>query len=65
MAFGPWHNPRYACAVVIEHGGHVDYNFDAPPIAGAILRETFKRDPANREPARLAALEAHFHGGDA
>jgi penicillin-binding protein 2 len=57
ISFGPWDNPRYACAVIIEHGGHTNADFDAPIIAARVLRETFLRDPANRTPARLAALE--------
>jgi penicillin-binding protein 2 len=60
VSFGPWDSPRYACAVVIEHGGHINTTYDASPIAARILRETFKRDPANRAAARLAALEAHL-----
>ncbi len=54
--FGPWHEPRYACAVVIEHGGAG--SAVAGPIAKQIMRETLMRDPANRTPARLAQLEA-------
>jgi penicillin-binding protein 2 len=57
ISFGPWDNPRYACAVIIEHGGHTNAAFDAPVIASRVLRETFLRDPANRQPARLASLE--------
>jgi penicillin-binding protein 2 len=57
ISFGPWDNPRYACAVIIEHGGHTNPEFDAPVIAARVLRETFLRDPANRAAARLAALE--------
>ena len=57
ICFGPWDAPRYACAVVHEHGGHTSMTVDAPLIAAAIMRETFKRDPANRPPARLASLE--------
>ena len=60
VSFGPWDNPRYACAVVIEHGGHLNPAMDASPISAAILREAFKRDSANRPPARLATLEAHL-----
>ncbi len=60
VSFGPWDNPRYACAVVIEHGGHLIPSMDASPISAAILREAFKRDSANRPPARLATLEAHL-----
>jgi penicillin-binding protein 2 len=54
--FGPWHEPRYACAVVVEHGGA------GSAVAGPIARETMKatllRDPSRRAPARLAQLEA-------
>lgn len=53
--FGPWHEPRYACAVVVEHGG--GGSVAAGPIARRIMRETLLRDPARREPARLATLE--------
>ena len=53
--FGPWHEPRYACAVVVEHGGAG--SSVAGPIAGRIMRETLLRDPSRRAPARLAALE--------
>ncbi len=58
VSFGPWDNPRYACAVVIEHGGHMNPLLDASPISAMILRETFLRDPANRPASRLAQLEA-------
>jgi penicillin-binding protein 2 len=57
VSFGPWHAPRYAAAVVLEHGGHVMPEHDASPIAARILREVFKRDPGNRDAATLAALE--------
>jgi penicillin-binding protein 2 len=53
--FGPWHEPRYACAVVIEHGGAG--SAVAGPIAKEIMRATLSRDPARRAPARLAQLE--------
>lgn len=58
--FGPWHEPRYACAVVVEHGGAG--SAVAGPIAREIMRATLMRDPAHRTPARLAALEAHNGG---
>ncbi len=54
--FGPWHAPRYACAVVVEHGG--GGSAVAGPIAKEIIKATLLRDPANRAPARLARLEA-------
>ena len=53
--FGPWHEPRYACAVVVEHGGAG--SAVAGPIASRIMRETLLRDPSRRPSARLAALE--------
>ncbi|MGE0595746.1 MAG: penicillin-binding protein 2 [Hyphomonadaceae bacterium] len=56
--FGPWHEPRYACAVIVEHGGAG--SAVAGPIARAIMRETLLRDPSRREPARLASLESHL-----
>ena len=56
VSFGPWDNPRYACAVTIEHGGHIDPEHDGPSITGRIMREVFLRDPANRPPAQLASL---------
>ncbi|MGE0045869.1 MAG: penicillin-binding protein 2 [Hyphomonadaceae bacterium] len=58
VCFGPWDEPRYACAVVVEHGGAG--SSVAGPISRAIMRETLLRDPANRAPARLAQLEAHI-----
>jgi penicillin-binding protein 2 len=60
VSFGPWDAPRYACAVVLEHGGHINPLLDAAPISAMILRQTFLRDPANRSAARLAQLEQHL-----
>lgn len=57
VSYGPVDNPRYACAVVIEHGGHLNPQFDASPIAAIILRQAFLRDSARRPTARLATLE--------
>jgi penicillin-binding protein 2 len=57
ISFGPWDAPRYACAVVLEHGGHLNPAFDASPISAMILRQTFLRDPANRPSPHLAQLE--------
>jgi penicillin-binding protein 2 len=56
--FGPWHEPRYACAIVVEHGGAG--SAVAGPIARAVMRETLVRDPARRTPARLAQLEQNL-----
>mgnify|MGYP001497376974 CR=1 FL=1 len=56
--FGPWHEPRYACAVVVEHGGAG--SAVAGPIAREIMKATLQRDPSRRAPARLAQLEQHL-----
>jgi penicillin-binding protein 2 len=56
--FGPWHEPRYACAVVIEHGGAG--SAVAGPIAREIMRATLMRDPSRRQPAGLAQLEENL-----
>jgi penicillin-binding protein 2 len=56
--FGPWHEPRYACAVVVEHGGAG--SAVAGPIAREIMRATLLRDPSRRAPARLAQLEQNL-----
>jgi penicillin-binding protein 2 len=58
--FGPWHEPRYACAVVVEHGGAG--SAVAGPIAREVMRATLLRDPSRRTPARLATLEAQSGG---
>jgi|CXWL01.1.fsa_nt_gi penicillin-binding protein 2 len=62
VSFGPWDAPRYACAVVIEHGGHMNPMLDASPISAMVLRQTFLRDPANRASAHLANLEPQIGG---
>src|SRR3546814_20688302 len=48
VAFAPVHKPRYACAVVVEHGG--GGSTVAAPTARAILLETQHRDPSGRRP---------------
>lgn len=60
VCFGPWDAPRYACAVVVEHGGAG--SGVAGPIAKVIMREALLRDPARRPAARLAVLEAGARG---
>jgi penicillin-binding protein 2 len=59
VCFGPWEDARYACAVVVEHGG--GGSAVAGPIAREIMRETILKDPSRRPPARLATLEAAAH----
>ncbi len=44
VAFAPVDNPRYAVAVVVEHGG--GGSAVAAPIARDILHETLRRDPS-------------------
>ncbi len=48
VAFAPVHAPRYACTVVVEHGG--GGSKVAAPIARDILIECQRRDPARRNP---------------
>lgn len=48
VAYAPVQSPRYACAVVIEHGG--GGSKVAAPIARDILIECQRRDPARRNP---------------
>jgi penicillin-binding protein 2 len=56
VAFAPVDNPRYACAVVVEHGG--GGSKVAAPIVRDILTETQRRDPAATDPVRLMAAAA-------
>ena len=44
VAFAPVARPRYACAVIVEHGGSGSKS--AAPIARDILAETQRRDPS-------------------
>ena len=48
VGFAPVEAPRYAVAVVVEHGG--GGSSVAPPIARDIMVETLKRDPAGQAP---------------
>lgn len=58
VGFAPVGQPRYACAVVVAHGG--GGSAVAAPIARDILIETQRRDPADRLPMAvpLAQLDA-------
>jgi len=49
IGFAPVHAPRYAVAVVIEHGG--GGSVVAGPIARDILIEAQTRDPARKRPS--------------
>ena len=53
VGYAPSDNPRYAAAVVVEHGGNGSKV--AAPIARDLLLETQKRDPANRGVQPVAA----------
>ena len=56
VAYAPYDAPRYALAVVIEHGNAGAAA--AAPMARDIMTEVLRRDPANRTeapPARVAA----------
>jgi penicillin-binding protein 2 len=46
VCFGPADNPRYACAVIVEHG--MAGGTTAGPIGRDVLVETMKRDPSRR-----------------
>jgi penicillin-binding protein 2 len=61
VAFAPLGNPRYACAVVVDHGG--GGSAVAAPIAKDILLEVQRRDPLAR-PAlpEMAATETASRG---
>lgn len=48
VSFGPTDNPRYALAVVIEHGGGGAST--AAPVARAIMEAALKLDPASKPP---------------
>jgi penicillin-binding protein 2 len=52
ISFAPVTAPRYACAVVIEHGGKTagEGGAVAAPIARDVLLEAQKRDPVRRVP---------------
>ena len=46
VCYGPLDNPRYACAVIVEHG--MAGGATAGPIGRDVLAETMKRDPSRR-----------------
>ena len=50
VAFAPIAEPRYVCAVVVEHGG--GGSAVAAPICRDVLIEVQRRDPARRVPPR-------------
>jgi len=60
ISFAPVHAPRYACAVVVEHGGGGSKT--AAPIARDILIETQRRDPSATPPLQLVADTSRDQG---
>src|SRR5690606_9205208 len=54
VAYAPVHKPRYACAVVVEHGG--GGSAVAAPIARDILLEPQRRDPSGRRSLPIIAM---------
>lgn len=53
VGYAPVGSPRYACAVVVEHGG--GGSRAAAPVARDVLIETQKRDPSARPPRSQVA----------
>lgn len=47
VSFMPYENPRYACAVLVEHG--IGGSRAAGPKAREIMRKVAERDPASRQ----------------
>src|SRR5690606_19139009 len=56
VAYAPVDRPRYACSVVVDHGG--GGSSAAAPIAKDILLETQRRDPLGSQPLPLIAQDA-------
>jgi penicillin-binding protein 2 len=60
VCFAPADNPRYAAAVVLEHGGHTVRNLDSPGIGRDVMTYMLDRDRALKS---LAEVEPTW-GGD-
>ena len=60
ICFAPADNPRYAAAVVLEHGGHTVRNLDSPMIGRDIMTWLFDRERAMKS---LEEVEPTW-GGD-
>ena len=60
VCFGPVEKPRYACCVVVEHGG--GGSKVAAPIASDVMRECMRLDPSGR-PGRDQVVERQPGGG--
>jgi penicillin-binding protein 2 len=57
VAFAPSDAPRYAIAVVVEHGEHGSSS--AAPIAHDVMRATLMRDPGNMKAMTLSTVSAN------
>jgi penicillin-binding protein 2 len=60
VCFAPADNPKYAAAVVLEHGGHITRNLDTPGIGRDIMTYMFDKERALKT---LAEFEPTW-GGD-
>ena len=63
VCYGPVHKPRYACCIVVEHGGSTDRYLGggsaaAAPVAADVMRLVLLRDPSSKRAATIGALEA-------
>ena len=63
VCYGPIHKPRYACCIVVEHGGSTDRYLGggsaaAAPVAADVMRLVLLRDPSNKPAATISRLEA-------
>jgi len=65
ISFAPITAPRYACAVVVEHGGESagEGGAVAAPIARDVLLEAQKRDPARHVPDNPAVAATTVASG--
>lgn len=59
IGYAPFDKPRYAVGTIIEHGGHMNRNEDAPMISGDVL--TYLFDPA-KALEKLDTLEKQWGG---
>ncbi|MFA7431822.1 MAG: penicillin-binding transpeptidase domain-containing protein, partial [Rhodospirillaceae bacterium] len=62
VCYAPYDAPRYAIAVVIEHGG--GGSTVAAPIASAVMAETLRLDPARKTPEGAVAGEPSVSEGE-
>lgn len=59
VGYGPEVSPRYAIAVVVEHGG--SGSKAAAPIASDVMREVLRRDPSADTTALASVLETEVN----